>query len=144
MERMSKRGLIGVSGVVSLVVLSFALGGSIFPPASLASTARLLAPNDPFEVAIREIQRIEPAYLAAQAEVKEATRQISSFLPMALEPSEPFQQKMQDMVAALGMKKAPMRETGSGLRFEMITLRHKAATVEPARDSKGFFKILRE
>ena len=61
------------------------------------------------------------AYRAAQAEVKEATRQISLFLPMALEASELFKQKLGDLVAALGMKKAPMRKNVSSHRIEAMT-----------------------
>ena len=80
-----------------------------------------------------------PAYRAAQAEVKEATRQISLFLPMALEASELFKQKLGDLVAALGMKKAPMRKNVSSLRIEAMTLKRKAPKLELVIQSKRFF-----
>ncbi len=146
-------------------VAALVLGGGVFPSVSLAES--LPQVNDPslsvgqerlpdyhkilneqvvlqLEAAIREILQIEPAYRVAQAEVKEATRQIRPFLPLMLEASEPFDPKIGNLVAILGMKKVPMKENVSNLRFEMKTFTLKMSNLEPVLEPKRFFMVLRE
>ncbi len=130
-------GLLGIGALP-------ALGGDGFP---LSRSDKALEDfkeiRFQLETAIREVQQIEPAYRAAQAEVQEATRQIKSFLPAALEASGSFNQKPGDLAAAPGMKKAPMKENLSTPQFDVRTLKRKAAKLEPAIETKQFFMILR-
>ena len=94
--------------------------------------------------AILEIQQIEPAYRDALIQVKQATRQIKSLLPMTLEASESFKLKLGDLVAGLGMKKALLKENSLNLRFDLITLKHIAPNFERVLESKRSFMVLRE
>ena len=94
--------------------------------------------------AILEIQQIEPAYRAALVQVKQAIRQIKSLLPTTLEASESFKQKLGDLVAGLGMKKAPRKENGLNLRFDLTALKHHAPSFEPVLWLKKLFMVLRE
>lgn len=134
--------LIGAMGLIGIGML---LVG--FPSTSLAQEDLTLQSSEaawfPLEAAVREVQRIEPAYRAAQAEVKEAARQIKSFLPVTLEASEPIKQNPTDRVAVLGMKKIPMKENVSGLRFELGTFNGDSAKLESVFSSKPLFKVLR-
>lgn len=160
MNSMNRWMLIGaisaLGGLLVIGTLSSAfggLGGGGFASASLAYHPP--QGDDPiledsagvwFQLgaAIREVERIEPAYRTAQAEVKEAARQIKSFLPVTLEASEPIKQNPTDLVAVLGMKKIPMKENVSSLRFEARTFMGEMPQSEPVLLSKSFFRILRE
>ena len=153
MKRINKWILIGVmvalGGLLSTGVASASVG---LPQAghslSLMGLDHYKIPNEQIvlqlEAAIREILQIEPAYRVAQAEVKEVTRQIRPFLPLTLETSELFDPKIGDWVAILGMKKMPMKEDVSNLRFETKAFTLKMSKLEPVREPKKFFIVLRE
>lgn len=157
---MKPRVLLRVIGVLVMGALwssfpsvSLCKGSDRFPEQSFALQSRIAQSEGVLSAseeigfqwvaAIREIQRAEPAYRVALVQVKEAIRQIKSFLPMTLEAAEPFKQKLGDWVAGLGMKKAPLKENGSSLRFEVRTLKWKVPQSEPMLQSNRSFMVLR-
>lgn len=148
---MKKWVLIGAIGLSVIGALSAIAGGG-FQPESLAQHSpqgddAILEDSAgvwfQLKAAVQEVQRTEPVYRAAQLQVNEATRQIKSFLPAALKASEQVKQKQDELVAIFGMKKAPMKESASSLRFDLITLNSKLPKFETVVPSKPLFKVLR-
>ena len=121
---------------------SFALQSKVAQPEVVSSESEEIG----FQLvaAILGIQQIEPAYRAALVQVKQAIRQIKSLLPTTLEASEVFKQKLGDLVAGLGMKKAPLKENGLNLRFDLTALKHHAPNFDRVLWLKKLFMVLRE